>query len=306
MLLLITVLILALSFGVASAATIVLQVGQPSMTVDGMMEAIDPGQNTVPVIIADRTFVPIRAIVEALGGTVGWTPAEQKVTIQLDNTSIELWIGQQTAKINGMDKMLETIPFVSATNRTMLPLRFVIENLDGLVAWDDADQRITISRGEAMPNVYTFNLAEQGVSAQSIAKGQAIFKVSADGNSVSYTLTVVDLDNVTMAHIHIAPTAGGNGPPAIWLYPSAPPPVLIPGRSQGILATGTFTSANFIGPLAGMQVSDLIAAIKDGRAYVNVHTSAFPDGEIRGVVNATPMDNSPLNVPAVNPGPSGY
>lgn len=117
---------------------------------------------------------------------------------------------------------------------------------------------------------------------QSIAKGQAIFKVSDDGNSVSYTVTVVDLDNVNMAHIHIAPTAGGDGPPAVWLYPSAPPTVLIPGLTQGIMATGTFTSAALIGPLAGQQISDLITAFNDGQAYVNVHTNAFPDGEIRG------------------------
>ena len=38
------------------------------MTVNGVSRAIDP-QGTVPVIVESRTFLPIRAIVEALGGT---------------------------------------------------------------------------------------------------------------------------------------------------------------------------------------------------------------------------------------------
>ncbi|MCX5780481.1 MAG: stalk domain-containing protein [Firmicutes bacterium] len=140
-------LLLALQVGWASAATIVMQVGQPSMTVDGATQAIDPGQNTVPVIISDRTFVPIRAIVEALGGTVGYAPADQKVTIQLQSTTVELWIGRADATINRQTTTLANIPFVSATNRTMLPLRFVIENLGGQVAWDGINQIITITYG---------------------------------------------------------------------------------------------------------------------------------------------------------------
>ncbi|HWQ21235.1 MAG TPA: copper amine oxidase N-terminal domain-containing protein, partial [Clostridia bacterium] len=77
--------------------TIVLQVGKPSMTVNGVSRAIDP-QGTVPVIIESRTFLPIRAIVEALGGTIAWTAAEQKVTIIMGSDVLELFIGKNTAR----------------------------------------------------------------------------------------------------------------------------------------------------------------------------------------------------------------
>jgi hypothetical protein len=115
------------------------------------------------------------------------------------------------------------------------------------------------------------------------AQGQAIFHVSKDGNSIDYKLIVANIQNVTMAHIHIAP-AGANGPVVVWLYPSGPPAQLIPGRSNGILAQGTITAANLVGPLADATLGDLIEAMSTGNAYVNVHTSQFPGGEVRGQI----------------------
>jgi hypothetical protein len=57
----------------------------------------------------------------------------------------------------------------------------------------------------------------------SLARGQAIFRLSADGRELGYRLIVGNLDKVTMAHIHLAPV-GVNGPVVAWLYPPAPPP----------------------------------------------------------------------------------
>jgi hypothetical protein len=84
-----------------------------------------------------------------------------------------------------------------------------------------------------------------------------------------------------MCHIHLAP-AGANGPVAVWLYPSGPPAQLIPGPFNGVLANGIITSVNLVGPLAGMELSALIDHLTSGTAYVNLHTSQFPSGEIRG------------------------
>lgn len=115
------------------------------------------------------------------------------------------------------------------------------------------------------------------------ATGVAVFHVSKRGTELSYRLNVANIDDVMMAHIHLA-EPGVNGDVVVWLYPSAPPPQLIPGRTGGTLATGTITDANLVGPLAGMTVSDLIAEIEAGNAYVNVHTAAHGGGEIRGQI----------------------
>lgn len=121
-------------------------------------------------------------------------------------------------------------------------------------------------------------------AVETTAQGQAIFALAADGESIVYQLNVANIDDVLMSHIHLAP-AGENGPIVVWLYPSAPPPQLIPGRTDGVLAEGVFTADDLVGPLAGMELEDLLDAIRDGGAYVNVHTSANPPGEVRGQIH---------------------
>ena len=116
------------------------------------------------------------------------------------------------------------------------------------------------------------------------AQGQAIFQVNPEGTAISYKLNVANIENVTQAHIHLAP-AGTTGGIVVWLYPSAPPSQLIEGRTQGTLGEGEITAASLVGSLAGKPLSDLLTAIEDGRAYVNVHTLQFPPGEIRGQID---------------------
>ena len=115
-----------------------------------------------------------------------------------------------------------------------------------------------------------------------MGQGEAIFQFSPDYSTLHYQLNVANIDNVTMAHIHLAPTPGGNGPIVLWLYPANPPAKLIPGRSDGVLMEGTVTAANLTGSMAGKSLQDLKAQMDAGLTYVNVHTSANPGGEIRG------------------------
>jgi hypothetical protein len=115
------------------------------------------------------------------------------------------------------------------------------------------------------------------------AQGQTIFQLSKDGTELHYKLIVANIENVTMAHIHLAPK-GANGGVVAWLYPSASPAQLIPGRFNGVLAEGVITQANLVGALAGQSLSDLIMHLQNDNAYVNVHTSQFPPGEIRGQI----------------------
>lgn len=115
------------------------------------------------------------------------------------------------------------------------------------------------------------------------ARGVATFRLSADGTELAYRLIVANIENVTQAHVHLAP-AGVNGPVAAWLYPAGPPAQLIPGRTQGVLAEGTITAATLVGPLAGQPLDALVAHLVAGGAYVNVHTLQYPGGEVRGQI----------------------
>ena len=120
------------------------------------------------------------------------------------------------------------------------------------------------------------------------AAGQAVFQLSKDGTSLDYKLIVANLDNPIAAHIHLGP-AGVNGPVVANLFSGAPDG----GTANGVLAEGTITAANLIGPLNGQPLSALIAQLNSGNAYVNVHTNDgvpptgtgpgdLPGGEIRG------------------------
>jgi hypothetical protein len=129
---------------------------------------------------------------------------------------------------------------------------------------------------------FTAHLTAEAPGVETQAVGQAIFKVSKDGQSVYYKIIVANLDDITMAHIHWKP-GGGDAPPVVWLL--GPPPTLIPGTTNGVLIEGTFTASDFIGNLAGMSVSDLVEIFFAGEAYVNVHTSQYPGGEIRGNID---------------------
>jgi hypothetical protein len=117
------------------------------------------------------------------------------------------------------------------------------------------------------------------------AQGQAHFKISDDGASISYKLIVANIENVTQAHIHLGPPTGTGGI-VVWLYPSQPPfqITLIPGRTQGTLGEGTFGASRLVGDLAGGTLEDLLEHIRNNNAYVNVHTTQFPPGEIRGQI----------------------
>ncbi len=112
--------------------------------------------------------------------------------------------------------------------------------------------------------------------SDTFARGHATVIQSADGTELEFRLMVVLIEDVTAAHIHLGPP-GENGPVVALLYSGAPD-----GSFSGILAEGTITAANLSGPLAGQPLSALIDEIEAGNAYVNVHTSDFPGGEIRG------------------------
>jgi hypothetical protein len=122
------------------------------------------------------------------------------------------------------------------------------------------------------------------------ARGSAIFTLNDDGTELAYKLIVANIDNVTQAHIHCGP-AGVNGPIVLWLYPSAPPSQLIAGTSNGILNQDVANNADVIArpdspacPGGVADLSDVVEKLSNGGAYANVHTSAFPPGEIRGQI----------------------
>lgn len=122
--------------------TIILNIGNPNITVNGTSKKID-AQGSKPIIQNGRTILPIRTLIESLGGTVDWNAKEQKVTITLNGHSIVLCIGKTTALVDGSKTTLDVAPQI-INGRTYIPLRFVSEHLGASVNWDGTTQTITI------------------------------------------------------------------------------------------------------------------------------------------------------------------
>lgn len=127
-----------------NGGTITLQIGNAKMTVDGASKSIDE-QGTVPVIRNDRTLLPVRAVFEAMGGTVGWDNASRVVTLTKDGKTLYLGINNTLSwDSNGKYYTLDSAPII-LNNRTMLPIRFVVEYFGGSVAWNATTKTVTIT-----------------------------------------------------------------------------------------------------------------------------------------------------------------
>ncbi len=98
-----------------------------------------------PVLINNRAFVPMRAIMEELGLEVSWDAKTKTVTGTNDTISISLTIGQKYAVVNGETVPLDA-PAQSVNNRTLVPARFLAESLGYTVNWDPVEKVIRIDK----------------------------------------------------------------------------------------------------------------------------------------------------------------
>jgi hypothetical protein len=115
----------------------------------------------------------------------------------------------------------------------------------------------------------------------SLGRGLATYMMDQDGVTLHYTVMATGLTSmVTAAHIHSG-GPGVNGPIVVNLCGAGDAPAC---ESNGVIATGSITADDLMGPLAGHSLNDLIALFRVAGAYSNVHTANFPNGEIRGAI----------------------
>jgi hypothetical protein len=122
---------------------ILMKIDDPKMLVDEAYQEIDPGRGTSPMLLNERTMVPIRAIIESMGGEVGWEGATSTVSLDTGEYSVSMRIGNKSITANGAAKEMDVAPEI-INERTMLPLRFVAENTGCEIAWIGATREIII------------------------------------------------------------------------------------------------------------------------------------------------------------------
>lgn len=191
-------------------------IGQTTYQINGEIRNMD----AAPVIREGRTLLPIRFVAEPLGAAVAWDNMEQKVTITLGDKVIQLWIGKAEALVNGSSVPidpgnLEVRPLI-LQNRTMLPLRFVSENMGAKVEWREPDRSISVVRssgGEEEEDEEKPELAEpqRPVIALFDAEPGSIFA----GASTTLSWRILNATAVTLEGESVSATGSKNVSPAV-------------------------------------------------------------------------------------------
>jgi CHRD domain-containing protein len=133
---------------------------------------------------------------------------------------------------------------------------------------------------------------EENPDVSSVASGSFEARLSKDGTSLAYVLSYSGLEGtVTQSHIHFGKPAI-NGGISIWLCGTTTnpsPSVGTPTCPQSGTVTGEVDMTDVVGPagqgIAPTEFAEILAALRAGHAYANVHSSKFPGGEIRAQIN---------------------
>lgn len=99
--------------------------------------------DAAPILVNDRTLLPIRAISEALGADVAWDEGTATATITHGKTILSVKSNEATAQFNGSDIELD-VPARISNDRMMLPLRFIAEHLGASVDWDESNKTVLL------------------------------------------------------------------------------------------------------------------------------------------------------------------
>jgi hypothetical protein len=147
----------------------------------------------------------------------------------------------------------------------------------GALACDDEDED---PNGPPDTQTFTANLtgaAERPTPVTTTATGTATFTAVTVGSvtTITYSATVTGLSGpATLAHIHGPAGEDAAAGPIVTLI------ITNSSATSGAIISGSFTATGH----ATINMATLLQHLENGQAYINVHTAANPDGEIRGQI----------------------
>lgn len=129
-----------------SSTTIRLYIDMMEFYVNNVPNTMD----VAPILKDGRTLLPIRYVVQNLGGDVQYDKVHRMVTATLGGKTVLLWVGSNMAKVDGVDVPIDAkdsrvMPIIVDPGRTMVPMRFVAEALGCDVLWEpSAPKDVTV------------------------------------------------------------------------------------------------------------------------------------------------------------------
>ena len=116
---------------------IIMTIGSRTIKVGNKTKTVDAS----PEVKANRTFVPLRALVESFEGASIKYNKDKKITIASGGTNIELSTDSVNYKVNSAVRAMDVKPYVTTNTRTMVPARFIAEALGYTVTFEKIDGR---------------------------------------------------------------------------------------------------------------------------------------------------------------------
>lgn len=157
---------------------------------------------------------------------------------------------------------------------------------------------LSLAAAAAQAQTYSFAAGLDPEAPGATGDGAVLVEFDAGAQTLDIAAIFFGLSGLTtVAHIHCCTTVPGTGTVGVAVTPGTLPGFPV-GVSFGFYPTtldlssaATYTTAflnNFGGGTAAGAAQALLDGLMDGTAYFNVHTSAFPGGEIRGFLQAVP------------------
>jgi hypothetical protein len=143
---LILILAVALVFSFSFSTVAFADAPPISVTVDGERVTFE---DQGPVIVDDRTLVPVRGVFELMGFEVDWDPDARQATLVSDDYEVIITVGSETFTTNDESHTLD-VPAQIIGARTMLPIRAVLESVGYNVYWDHANRTVIVLSMSAM------------------------------------------------------------------------------------------------------------------------------------------------------------
>lgn len=178
----------AIAPATASAATtmgsIVLTIDSPTMTVNGTSKAIDAEGSKPTLDAGGYTMLPLRGVVEAMGGSLTWDAANRTVTMVKDGQTIKVPIGSTKLTVDGVQKdMLANngtykAAYINKSSRTLVHVRALQAFNNTTCTWNQATKQVTVTYPTNTPVVSSKNyrvdlINQSGADINALYYGQS-------------------------------------------------------------------------------------------------------------------------------------
>lgn len=134
-----------------------------------------------PIIVEDRTLVPMRKIFEALGAKVVWDEPTQSITSYHNGNTILMFVGKKEVYRNNEVVYTMDVPAQIVSDRLLVPVRAVAEGLSAATAWDEKTYTVTVNGQEWQVPDTNVETDTQGKEVLKAKDGTVLFTVDISG-----------------------------------------------------------------------------------------------------------------------------